>query len=63
MLIRNPRVDVNYFNNRKETPLLLAVKGYGRFLPFKKRLLIVKALLLSLYTDLNYQDKNRRTAI
>jgi ankyrin repeat protein len=63
MLVRNPRVDVNCFNNRKETPLLLAVKGYGRFLPFKKRLLIIEALLLSSYTDLNCQDENGRTAI
>ncbi|OQD70187.1 hypothetical protein PENANT_c145G01333 [Penicillium antarcticum] len=63
MLVRNPRVHVNCFNHRQETPLLLAVKGYGRFLPINKRLLIVEALLLSHYINLNYQDENGRTAI
>lgn len=63
MLIRNPRVNINCFNHRQETPLLLAVKGHSRFLPINKRLLIIKDLLLSLCINLNYQDKNRRTAI
>ncbi|KAJ6038409.1 uncharacterized protein N7446_005209 [Penicillium canescens] len=63
MLVRNSRVDVNRFNLQQETPLLLAVKGYGRFLPINKRLLIIEALLLSPCINLNYQDKNGRTAI
>jgi ankyrin repeat protein len=63
MLVRNPLVDVNRFNSQQETPLLLAVKGYGRFLPINKRLLIIEALLLSPCINLNYQDKNGRTAI
>jgi ankyrin repeat protein len=63
MLIRNPRVNVNYFNHRQETPLLLAVKGYYRFLTINKRLLIVEALLLSPYINLNYQDAHGRTAV
>lgn len=63
MLVRNPRVDVNCLNHRQETPLLLAVKGHGCFLPINKRLLILEALLSSLYINLNYQDENGRTAI
>ncbi|EKV07080.1 F-box domain, cyclin-like [Penicillium digitatum] len=63
MLVRNPRVDVNCFNRRQETPLLLAVKGHGRFLPIKKRLLVIEALLLSPCINLNYQDGNGRTEI
>ena len=63
MLVQNPRVNVNYFNYRQETLLLLAVKGHSRFLPINKRLLIIKALLLSPYLNLNHQDKNGRTAI
>ncbi|KAJ6094283.1 hypothetical protein N7499_002879 [Penicillium canescens] len=63
MLVRNPRVDVNCSNHGQETPLLLAVKGYSRFLPTSKRLLIIEALLLSPYVNINYRDKNGRTAI
>jgi hypothetical protein len=63
MLVRNQRVNINCFNNRQETPLLLHFKEYGRFLPIDKRLRIIEALLLSPFINLNRRDKDGRTAI
>jgi ankyrin repeat protein len=63
MLVRNQRVDVNCLNHRQGTPLLLHFKGDGRFLPIKKQLRIIEALLLSPFINLNHRDKDGRIAI
>ena len=63
MLVRNQRVDVNCFNHRQETPLLLHFKRYGRFLSIGKQLRIIEALLSSPFIGLNHRDKDGRSAI